>query len=169
MQIKINYFISDNPFLQNDEEGDHNTDVNIMAGFLNNNPFFQLAANLSQSDKSGYIHNDLKNEHGVNKKFIAETEITELLRSCNIYSSVKSRLDSKNTLRVPNVLFNVNLNRKVPLIIESEYFKFDAASPTMHEIFETEFLEAKYKLEVKQPQFFTPKDVYMLKRYKTNM
>lgn len=161
--------------------------MNITAGFLNNNPFFQIQrscgrgipANFSQSDiqtqqrmieacKTEFIHNDLKEVHGVNEKFIAETEITELLRNCNIYCCSKSRLNSKNTLRVPNVLFNVNLNRKVPLIIDDQYFKFDATPPTINEIFEAEYLEEKYKFRLQQAEqkSFTPKDIYFLKRNK---
>lgn len=97
--------------------------------------------------KNIFIHNDLKQIYGMNEKFIAETEITELLRNSNIYSSAKSHLNSKNTLRVPNVLVHANLKLKVPLMVDEDFFKFQDTPPTINDKPDKEYLEAKYKYE----------------------
>lgn len=151
-----------------DDDNDHiqKEDLNNCEGFLNNNAFYVkskrscgrgVPANFSIADlqtqekmihdaKNKFIYNDLKKVHGVNERFIAESEITELLRNCNIYSAAKSHLNSKNTLKVPN-LTPCNLKSKVPIITDDNFFKFDDALPTVSDGFETAYLEAKYKCE----------------------
>lgn len=146
------WFDYDNVFDQIQKEPESSTNCDV---FLNNNPFY-TPSKLTKSDletqqkinddaKKKFIHNDLRKMYSVNERFIIESEITELLRSCNIYSINKSHLCSKNTLVVPKVIINPKLKSTIPYIFDDNFFKFNDTPPTIQETFDIEYLEAKYK------------------------